>query len=346
MRLGIIARCDNTGLGNQTKELVDMLKPDKILLIDAKSFNESEQHYDWYAGYNCLISDGFLKKETMSEFLRDVDVVLTCETFYNNSFISFARKRKIKTIQQYNYEFLEYMVNPDVALPDILLAPSQWNIDKVRSLLGNASRVVYLPPPTSGSTFRDVAKINMSKDHKKILHIAGKVASKDRNGTQTVIDMLKYSTADYELVIRSQTPIETTCTDPRLTISTQNIKNREEMYSGFDAMVLPRRYAGLCLPMNESLLSGLPVFMTDISPNNYILPKSWLIESKIIDKLRTRSVLDVYGADPQLLAKLVDDYINNPNKQSIKRDALSIGNENFDPESIRSQYIELFNSLF
>ena len=36
MRLGIIARSDNTGLGNQTRELVNMLSPDKILLIDSK----------------------------------------------------------------------------------------------------------------------------------------------------------------------------------------------------------------------------------------------------------------------------------------------------------------------
>lgn len=39
-------------------------------------------------------------------------------------------------------------------------------------------------------------------------------------------------------------------------------------------MILPRKYAGLCLPMNEALMSGLPVIMTDIEPNNVILPKS------------------------------------------------------------------------
>ena len=60
------------------------------------------------------------------------------------------------------------------------------------------------------------------------------------------------------------------------------------MYSGFDAMVLPRRYAGLCLPMNEALMSALPVFMTNISPNNAILPPKWLAESKQIDTFRTK----------------------------------------------------------
>ena len=34
MRLGIIARCDNTGLGNQTRELVKMLNPSKVMVID------------------------------------------------------------------------------------------------------------------------------------------------------------------------------------------------------------------------------------------------------------------------------------------------------------------------
>ena len=54
MRLGIIARCDNTGLGNQTKELVNMLNPDKILLIDSAFFNNNKQHPEWYKGYDVI----------------------------------------------------------------------------------------------------------------------------------------------------------------------------------------------------------------------------------------------------------------------------------------------------
>ena len=44
MKIGIIARSDNTGLGNQTKELVDMLNPSSILLIDSTPFNKNKQH--------------------------------------------------------------------------------------------------------------------------------------------------------------------------------------------------------------------------------------------------------------------------------------------------------------
>jgi hypothetical protein len=54
MRLGIIARSDNTGLGNQTRELVKMLNPHKILLIDSRSFNSNKQHPEWYSEYQVI----------------------------------------------------------------------------------------------------------------------------------------------------------------------------------------------------------------------------------------------------------------------------------------------------
>ena len=60
MRLGIIARSDNTGLGNQTRELVNMLNPDKIMLINSRFFNQNiellEMVYceSYYRFYHCL----------------------------------------------------------------------------------------------------------------------------------------------------------------------------------------------------------------------------------------------------------------------------------------------------
>ena len=40
MRLGIIARSDNSGLGNQSRALVEMLNPDKVLLINFEEYNK------------------------------------------------------------------------------------------------------------------------------------------------------------------------------------------------------------------------------------------------------------------------------------------------------------------
>jgi glycosyltransferase involved in cell wall biosynthesis len=115
------------------------------------------------------------------------------------------------------------------------------------------------------------------------------------------------------------------------------------MYDGYDAMLLPRRYAGLCLPMNEALISGLPVFMTNLMPNSAVLPPEWLIKSEKIDQFRAKSMIDVYAGDPEHLAKVVDTYMNSKRRGNIKKQALDIGLENFSAESLKPKYLEIFN---
>jgi hypothetical protein len=345
MRLGIIARSDNTGLGNQTRELVKMLNPHRILLIDSRSFNGNTQHPEWYAGQQVIRSKGFPRGTEISAFLREVDVVLSCETFYSTNFANYARNKNAKTILQYNYEFLENVSKVDAPLPDIFLAPSLWNLDKMIQLFGDKTIIKHLPPPTDADLFARVRENNMFKNHNRLLHIGGKKAARDRNGTETVIEMLKYSKEDYELVIKTQTPLDIKCNDPRLTIDTGNPENKEDLYDGYDAMVLPRRYAGLCLPMNEALISGIPVFMTNLMPNSAVLPPEWLVKAEKIDQFRAKSIIDVYAGDPKQLAKIVDNYMKMKNRGDIKKEALSIGLENFSAESLKPKYLELLNQF-
>jgi hypothetical protein len=344
MKLGIIARSDNTGLGNQTMELVKMLNPDKILLINSQFFNNNKQHPEWYKGYNVIETrKGMPKTSEIIEFLEGLDVVISCETFYHLELVDRAKKQGTKTILQYNYELFGNLANPEWTLPDVLLAPSIWNLDVVVQKFGSKTKVMHLPPPTDQSLFNEAREINLSKDHKRILHIAGKKAAKDRNGTESIISMMKYSKEDYELVIKSQTPLNLICKDPRVKIEIGDPDNRQDMYTGFDAMVLPRRYAGLCLPMNEALMSALPVFMTDISPNNAILPDKWLAESKKIDSFRTKSMVDVYDVKPERLAKIIDKYIGNHSKHKIKETAVKIGLDNFSVDQLKQKYLDIIN---
>ena len=344
MRLGIIARSDNTGLGNQTMELVKMLNPDKILLINSQFFNNNKQHPEWYKGYNVIeTKKGMPKTSEIIEFLEGLDVVISCETFYHLELVDLAKKQGIKTILQYNYELFGNLVHPEWTLPDVLLAPSSWNLDAVIEKFGSKTKVMHLPPPTDQSLFNEARETNLSKTHKRILHIAGKKAAKDRNGTDSIFEMIKHSKEDYELVIKSQTPLNVICRDPRVKIEIGNPDNRQDMYSGFDAMVLPRRYAGLCLPMNEALMSALPVFMTDISPNNAILPDEWLAKSIKIDVFRTKSMVDVYDVKPERLANIIDEYISNDNKYQIKETAVKIGLDNFSADKLKQRYIDIIN---
>jgi hypothetical protein len=323
-----------------------MLNPDKVMLINSTSFNGNKQHPEWYNQRQGMMEiAGFPKDTEVRKFLSNLDVVISCETFYHDKFTYIARDLGVKTILQYNYEFFGTLQNPKLGLPDVLLSPSSWNIDNVKERFGDQCKVVHLPPPTSPETFRDVKAKNMGTTHRRILHIAGKKAAKDRNGTQTVVDMLKYSKADYELVIQTQTGFHTECNDPRLVIKYENPEKREDMYAGYDAMILPRRYAGLCLPMNEALLSGLPVFMTDVSPNNAVLPAEWLAESSKIAEFMAKTLIDVYAGDPQELARIVDNYVNSSSQDDQKQRAYEIGYSNFATDELRDKYLEVINSL-
>jgi glycosyltransferase involved in cell wall biosynthesis len=343
LKIGIIARSDNTGLGNQTRELVKMLNPTKILLINSYFFNRNKQNLDWYKDYECITTEGFASNEEVVKFLDGLDVVISCEIFYNPNFIALAKRKKVKTILQYNYEFLDHLSNPALPLPDILVAPSLWNFDDVAKKFGHKTKVVYLPPPTDHTLFEEARRVNINKDHKRILHIGGKAAVKDRNGTNTVLDMLKYSVGEYEVVVKSQTELKVKSGFGRFKLDINNVENNKDLYMGFDALILPRRYAGLCLPMNEALMASLPVFMTNISPNNQILPSQWLVESNKIDELMTRTMIDVYSADPEKLANTVDSYMDMSDKTIIKQQAFDIGFNNFSAEILKEKYLELFN---
>ena len=345
MKLGIVVRADDTGLGNQTYELVKMLNPDKILIIDSSSFHTKNiQHFDWYEGRTIVTSKGFPDTRTLLKFFDGLKVVISCETFYSKNFVALAKKKRIKTILQYNFEFLDYLSNDRLMLPDVLLAPSPWRLQEVEERFADRCLVRYLPPPTDSSLFDKNKKENRKRTN-KLLHIGGKAAIYDRNGTNSVIEMLKYSKADYELIIKSQTELDIECSDSRLTLSVGNEKNREDLYLGYDAMILPRRYAGLCLPMNEALMSGMPVFMTDISPNNLILPKEWLAKSEFVKEFMTRVGIQLYAADPRGLAKILDKYFAKKDLSDDKEKAFNLGYENFSSDILKQKYIDLINSV-
>ena len=89
-------------------------------------------------------------------------------------------------------------------------------------------------------------------------------------------------------------------------------------------------------------MSALPVFMTDISPNNAILSEEWLIESTKIDSFRTKSMVDVYDVNPKKLGEKIDNYFINNNSQQ-KELALQIGLDNFSVDKLKEKYLSIIN---
>lgn len=343
MRVGIIARSDRTGLGNQTRNLVRLLNPDKVLLIDSTPFNHNEQHPDIYKDYNTTTIQGFISDLQAAEWIRDLDVVISCEIFYNMNFVDIANRHGVKTINQYNWEFADYLRLPTLTLPTKLISPSRWNIERAKNLWGD--KVEYLPTPVFVDDFSKVREINLNRNGKKrFLHIMGRQAVNDRNGTLDLINALRHSREDFELVVKMQTGCQLKVDDSRVVVDTSSPNNEIELYEDFDAMILPRRYAGQCLPMTEALCSGLPVIMTDVSPNNTILPAYWLVNANQAGRFMTRTWIDLYTVNHAELAVRIDQFATK-DLHGDKLKAYNIGYNEYSNEVLKKKWEQLLSEV-
>lgn len=338
-KLGILARMDDTGLGNQTKALTEFLKPEKVLVIDSTPFGKNKlQHRDWYSHYDAFGIKGFPTNANVESFGKDLTHFFCCENPHNFHFYVYGRRKGFKTYCQTNYEFCDNLTRL-LPMPDKFIMPSYWHIEDMQIRFGN-DRVEYIPPPLDLSLFD--SEVN-KKRSARFLHIVGVLASNDRNGTLSLLNALQYTTTDFQLVVRSQHPLpkEYVLNDPRVSYEIGNIQNIGDMYKGFDALILPRRYGGLCLTCNEALASGLPVIMTDVSPNNRLLKRDWLVPVRRSGHFMARVSIDVYSADEKSLADKIDQF-NKMDLTKEKEYALQIAKDNFSHEVLKPKYEALF----
>jgi glycosyltransferase involved in cell wall biosynthesis len=314
-----------------------MLKPDKILLVNFEFYNGFKQHPEWYEEFDVTEISGFISDKDVIDFVSKVDSVLTAETFYNNNFIQLANARKVKTYNQYNYEFFDALKQRHLLIPTKILSPSQWHFQDMSKQV-NPGTLEYLPPPTFVEDYEPIREINMARTGKKrFLHVAGKRAAHDRAGTQDLLDSLKYSSGDFELVIKVQKGDKLETSDPRVILDYTFPEDEKELYKDFDLMVQPRRYGGLNLPMNEALSSGLPVIMTGVPPNNSILPIEWLVPVKHAGVFEARAPIDLWAANLyELGARL--DHFSNKELDNDKIKAYNIARDNFSPEVLLPKY--------
>jgi glycosyltransferase involved in cell wall biosynthesis len=206
----------------------------------------------------------------------------------------------VKTVMQYNYEFLDYFLHPEWPKPDVLLAPSKWNMDKITDW---GIDIKYLPVPVN----RTVFPFREKNEAKTFLHVAGHSTYADRNGTQTVLDAIQYVKSDIKFMIRSQYNLPHFVSDYRVTVHTGDAPNYWELYNGEDVLLLPRKYGGLSLQLNEAMSTGMIPLMLDVVPQNEFLAPEMLIPATHVDTISPRTVIQVHSCTPQELATKIDE---------------------------------------
>lgn len=333
MRLGLIVRADKTGLGYQTKAFYDHLKPAKTMLIDISMLNGQPQYYGWYE--DVFIVKGFPNAMQIKSFLQDLDCVFTCETPYNYELYQIARQMGVKTVNQYNPEFFDHFTH-SYPKPDMLINPSKWLYNEVDVWCrdnGVKHKYIHFPVDRDKFKFR-------KRSTKKLMHIAGKPAANDRNGTWDFMRAVPNGivTTQSEELARSVRQRYSHCN------VWTNIPNPEDIYTYGDVMILPRKYGGNCLPLNEAISSGMPVIMPDISPNNQFLPNNWLVPAVKTGYFEPRIKVDIYQMDQDALAKKIEEIKLewDIEKESEKADRLA---ETISWEALKSEYIKTFEEL-
>jgi glycosyltransferase involved in cell wall biosynthesis len=333
MRWGLIARKDRTGLGYQTKAIYEHLKPNKTLVLDISMHNGQEQIDGWYQG-EYHVKD-FPKKDTIQRFLSGLDLVFTCETPYNYELFAIAKAMGVKTVNQYNPEFFDYFLH-DYPKPDLLLAPSLWKFKEVDNWAkANNVKHKYLHLPVDREQFK--FKLRTTK---KMFHVAGKPAEHDRNGTWDFM----MAVPNGIVITQKEALAKEIRTRYRHSNVFTGISNPETIYNFGDVMIMPRRYGGNCLPLNEALSSGCPVIMPDIEPNNSLLPEHWLVPAYIVGQFEPRTKVDLYSVDPKALADKVNEIRNDWDMAKESQLANEIA-EKISWNALKVEYIKTLEDL-
>lgn len=279
------------------------------------------------------------------EFLDGLDVVLTCETSYNHNLYALAEARGVKTVLQYNYEFMEHLRNKMLRPPTLFASPSTWHFDDVPF-----ANKMLLPVPIETDRFPERAP---SAKATRFLHIVGRPATEHRNGTPDLLEALQHVRSEITVSIKCQDPNYvpgllkrgTMPSNVELVIQSGDVLNYWDNYADADVLVMPRRFGGLCLPINEALGAGMPTIAPDISPNNDWLPSDWLVPASKYGELMTRALLGLYKVEPRQLAAKIDQFASDREFYAASADSAGRMAKELSWDEQRPVYQKLFADL-
>lgn len=303
MRVGLIARCDDRGLGHMTWEFARAMRPDRILVVVldptlGKEFVQHLERFDDLASEWLGFVDwsgGELPRRDLDFFLDGLDVVYSAETFYDPGLVPLAERRGVATVLHSMPEFHR----ADLPRPTATWLPTSWRA-------AETPHEAVVPVPVALDRFEHVDR--GSSERTRWLHVAGNRAALDRNGTSQVLAAVRRlrRPARVEFAVqRGKIPRPVGRMPVEIVHRGGAPAEYWRLYDGVDALVLPRRYGGLCLPVQEAMAAGLAVVLPDCSPN-----EEWpavLVPARRSTHLRTAAgLVQTWTSSPGHLASTMD----------------------------------------
>jgi glycosyltransferase involved in cell wall biosynthesis len=335
-RIGIIARCDNTGLGVMTVDFFRNLVVQKVLVIPGTGKN----YFNRFAnrpGVSAIICPTSVP--TLGEidrFLENVDVVVAFETPYDWNIFMRARQLGIKSVLIPMYEWTP--PNDKIPYyPDLFLCPSRLDYDEL------PEPKQYIPTPVN----RDIIPFRLRTRAEKFLFINRMGGFKRRNSLHVLLEAIPLVKSPVEFLIRSQVPIPP-ISDRRVSVQMEEV-DYENLWKEGDIYLHLHRWDGLSLPINEAMAAGMPIIAPNFYPHNEFLPKKLLfpVEATVRECLSEGlREIDVHVISASTVAQKIDEVAT---MQECEIELASQGvNQLADERSwsvMRPKFTEILNNL-
>jgi len=263
IKIGVIGRSEQRGLGIQLTEFVSNMPVDRVLHVMIPKSRWPNRPATFAPVPTTHVTfDGQLPEGQTRAWLAGLDVVFTAETVYDWRLIGWAKELNVKVVVQGNPEFYRN-AKENLPEPDVWWWPTPWRNANVPE-----GPVVPVPVPT----LTPVVGGAPDEEVLNIVHVAGHRAAGDRNGTDLFLAALKFIPNKINVHLYGQDGhFEKFKKQPYglINIFENGVEDRWQMFDGAHIVVLPRRYGGLCLPAQEAMRAGCAVLMPDCSPNRF-----------------------------------------------------------------------------
>lgn len=267
----MIGRAEDRGLGNMLWEVARHLDPDAVLAVDmgawARGFLPHRSRYQaaTWVDFQGDAPGGPFDEQVVRQWLRGLDLVYTAETFYDPRFPQWCKDEGVRTVLHTMPEFHK----PECDLADQVWLPTPWRAE-------HHPDAIPVPVPVAMDRWEDPAT-RAAPGHEgnalRVVHVAGHRAAMDRNGTLILCDALRYCRERIHVTIRTQ---DRDCPHPAGlpgNVTAEVHLMTDDPYwmapAGHHVLAMPRRYGGLCLPVQEALAAGCAVVMSDVEPNRW-----------------------------------------------------------------------------
>lgn len=304
MKIGMLGRACSRGLSTQSWDWYRHIHPDRTIVVDVgMDSSPFPMVLPYPDAWKVLRVDDLAPQ--WDEFVDGLDVVWTAETSYDYGLFTAARAAGCATVVHANNEFMHWH-DGSLPRPDLFLAPSLWGFDDW------PSPKAYVPFPVDRERF----PFKLRTEARTFLHVAGMATRNDRNGTALVMEAALRVREPMRLVIVSQHNVTPSYRMPHhveLVIREGNPADNRELYSDGDVLVLPRRFGGLSLPMNEAMSLGMPVIGTRRRPEADFLPHATLAHVASRQPMKSQGgIIQLEHADPVELAAIMDRLSTSP----------------------------------